>query len=729
MGANDDELSDIDASRAAAEQRTFAEKLQKLFDTVRAPGGQPYEPGDLADALHEAGVPLAERVVDRLRAGIGGPPSDSTTETIANFFGIESDYLMGDTLDLRSGPTRQIEPASDAAHGVSIETEWPPPETTEPRPTEGVAPEVYAKARNTDPAVLYNSGKGQFKSGRGFAVDFQVRDYDGSARQRYAEGVIIGFWESEAEACRVAEDVNSGRRYGPGHHLHAKAHSAIVIPAWNASDFRDDELPWETREGSAEMVAAYAAQGVPIPQWLSQIVEGFDDGICDGDQARVGEEVGSSVGIRTEETPRSDSEIDPESSSSAESQDSRTMSLDDELVGVLSSTVEVGSVIMTLGTARPNRIVSIARSGIRVSTEKSERQGTGPQLVPAWMIMAAWNHLRRHGELTQKYLVNELNVKRSAFICALLARLPNVEYESDPYVKLRIVDGANVASSVSYGRHAADEEPAAARPLSRQAGVTLKSDDADWADAAEYADRLNRLFDTVHPKDRGPYSSEEVAESLQADGIPLHASSITRLRDGVGSRPADSTTNALAFFFDVDPDYFTEGIDIPEDFASDSPAEQTYSSRRPRSANADGATPRRAEAERPSRRVGADITLTTSDLLVINAGLSRAARYAGQSVDSDSGLMRRLVMLIDEAGSLLLESLNGDASVPLRYLEHVIVDWGETSPSDNGTASEYKWLLELLNRCLDESLRFGCAQSERVEPPLSDSERSRPTWQ
>jgi hypothetical protein len=49
-----------------------------------------------------------------------------------------------------------------------------------------------------------------------------------------------------------------------------------------------------------------------------------------------------------------------------------------------------------------------------------------PQIVPAWMIVSAWEHLRHNGELSQNELLNELNVKRSAFICALLAQFPYV---------------------------------------------------------------------------------------------------------------------------------------------------------------------------------------------------------------------------------------------------------------------------------------------------------------
>lgn len=133
-------------------------------------------------------------------------------------------------------------------------------------------PLVYAKARNNDPAVPFNSREKLFAAGRGYAVDIRVRDYNGTAAERYAEGVIIGFWESAAVANRIARAVNAGEHYGPGHHFHGRAHDAIVVPAWNASLEAGEPLPWETREGSAEMVAAYHSAGVPLPSWLLEIL-------------------------------------------------------------------------------------------------------------------------------------------------------------------------------------------------------------------------------------------------------------------------------------------------------------------------------------------------------------------------------------------------------------------------------------------------------------------------
>ena len=53
--------------------------------------------------------------------------------------------------------------------------------------------------------------------------------------------------------------------------------------------------------------------------------------------------------------------------------------------------------------------------------------------------MVAWHHLRRHGKLTNEELVNELNAKRSAFVCALLAQFPDVVVRSTRPIVLELI--------------------------------------------------------------------------------------------------------------------------------------------------------------------------------------------------------------------------------------------------------------------------------------------------
>src|SRR5262245_11519515 len=73
-----------------------------------------------------------------------------------------------------------------------------------------------------------------------------------------------------------------------------------------------------------------------------------------------------------------------------------------------------------------------------------------------------------------------------------------------------------------------------------------------------FADRLNHLFETVHPRDRGPYSDREVADAINAesDGKRIDRSYIWMLRTGRRDNPTLKHIEALAEFFGVPPAYF-----------------------------------------------------------------------------------------------------------------------------------------------------------------------------
>lgn len=85
---------------------------------------------------------------------------------------------------------------------------------------------------------------------------------------------------------------------------------------------------------------------------------------------------------------------------------------------------------------------------------------------------------------------------------------------------------------------------------------------ADMAQArrGRLADRLDDLFRTIHPKDRGPYTPAEVAEAInQAAGERVISSTyIGQLRTGRRDNPTQKHLSALATFFGVSPTYFFE---------------------------------------------------------------------------------------------------------------------------------------------------------------------------
>lgn len=101
--------------------------------------------------------------------------------------------------------------------------------------------------------------------------------------------------------------------------------------------------------------------------------------------------------------------------------------IDPELLMALELACRQDPVFATLGRApRPNRVVALTPAEVLVETERTHREGTGAQSIPAWMLNLAWECLRSRGELSNMTLLNQLRVHRSSAVCAMLARVPGV---------------------------------------------------------------------------------------------------------------------------------------------------------------------------------------------------------------------------------------------------------------------------------------------------------------
>lgn len=73
-----------------------------------------------------------------------------------------------------------------------------------------------------------------------------------------------------------------------------------------------------------------------------------------------------------------------------------------------------------------------------------------------------------------------------------------------------------------------------------------------------FSARLNRLFETVYPPGRGPHTSAEVISALKSEGITMSAPYLSQLRSGNRTNPSSTTMTALANFFRIRPEYFTD---------------------------------------------------------------------------------------------------------------------------------------------------------------------------
>lgn len=76
--------------------------------------------------------------------------------------------------------------------------------------------------------------------------------------------------------------------------------------------------------------------------------------------------------------------------------------------------------------------------------------------------------------------------------------------------------------------------------------------------STSFAARLNRLFETVYPPGRGQHTSAEVIAALKAEGVTMSAPYLSQLRSGNRTNPSATTMTALANFFRIKPEYFTD---------------------------------------------------------------------------------------------------------------------------------------------------------------------------
>ena|SRR5438270_10429626 len=71
------------------------------------------------------------------------------------------------------------------------------------------------------------------------------------------------------------------------------------------------------------------------------------------------------------------------------------------------------------------------------------------------------------------------------------------------------------------------------------------------------AEKINRLFEVMHPKSEAPRSNDDVAAAINAAGkTKISASYLWLLRTGKRDNPTRQHLQAIADYFGVDPSYF-----------------------------------------------------------------------------------------------------------------------------------------------------------------------------
>lgn len=172
---------------------------------------------------------------------------------------------------------------------------------------------------------------------------------------------------------------------------------------------------------------------------------------------------------------------------------------------------------------------------------------------------------------------------------------------------------------------------------------------------SKFAARLNKLFETHLGADGNPYSSEEVSAALQEDGLPVSKTLVERLRLGYGNPPSAQTIEALAYFFNVDSEYFfagahsaivSEAVGIVE-----------------------------APTSRPLLRSLDDkVQITISDLGQMVKALSDTISYLLERGDTDDQTAMNLLEFLSEIGGVIA-SPGDPRTVERPLLELLVAEW------------------------------------------------------
>jgi len=76
--------------------KTFAARLNRLFETVYPPGRGPHTSAEVIAALKAEGITMSAPYLSQLRSGNRTNPSTATMAALANFFRIKPSYFTDD---------------------------------------------------------------------------------------------------------------------------------------------------------------------------------------------------------------------------------------------------------------------------------------------------------------------------------------------------------------------------------------------------------------------------------------------------------------------------------------------------------------------------------------------------------------------------------------------------------------------------------------------------------
>ena len=637
---------------------TFAARLNYLFEKIRHVDGEAYTSGEVATGIRHAGVSLTGTAVSQLRLSAGEAPSDQIANALAKFFGVPPTYFAdGET----SARTRS---ATDS-------------------------PQITGKS--VDRAM--------------FSFDNQSAI---SAPMATTHRLVLDEIDDIASLCGIRPD---------GCWL-APADDAVLCRPRNTSGTPADAVKMPLHHWA--WMVDHGLTAHPMPSDLVRVLRSCGrDNCCNPQHLFVATHQGSEltprdVAIVINSLYRDGGQPSPELSQSG----SKPATLvNPPAPGADSARETATTVPPPEGLPLQDNLESIAayctidRAGCWVipKTASVPCRATGddrpaselPKIAPhrwAWMVsngrasnplpsdlFQVWKNCgnRRCCNPEHLYLTNPDGEESSA-------------EDADEWMRAEIQQAEAVVATQSeannsqlpsqVGRHRAqpriDDE-------GDERGSTLIAPRVGDAAATgiSLADRLNELFENHLQSDGARYSSADVASVLQEDGLAVSADSIDRIRRGACGVASNKTVDALAYFFNVDLDYFSAATP-PAYVKVAQPANAT-----PRQ-DAESSTPHRPPVLTRTRVQV--ISISVAELGHTVTGLSEAVSECLARDPLALDQAGRLALVLNEVGTLLTLP-PGRNSIGRPLLRRIVKEWSEVGHVSHARQSILPKLTKLLN--------------------------------
>lgn len=181
------------------------------------------------------------------------------------------------------------------------------------------------------------------------------------------------------------------------------------------------------------------------------------------------------------------------------------------------------------------------------------------------------------------------------------------------------------------------------------------------------ASRLNTLFEQHLAQNGDAYTNAEVASSLQEDGLAITEGLIARLRSASGSLPGLQTLDALAFFFDVDVEFFNVGSPSTQLKGFEGGSVTQPAARQ--------TLPDRFDSTSTPTSFSENFAASPEMLAGIVQALSKVACSYLEAPAPDIAKGRAALQTLGMIGTELADSAEEEISIDLDLVKRIVADW------------------------------------------------------